>query len=1532
MVAWRERYEFVRELGEGASARVLLVRDLLACGAPRALKISPATRAEHLLVEHARLCAVEAQSLVRAREILLVPSHVGAPFHMPTGSVVLVEDVAPGESPRALELDGLSEAARTEVLVRIAEGALDALAALHAAGLVHGDVKPDNMHCAPDGSGLVLFDLGLCRPAREDDVVRGTPRMLAPEAWLGVCSEAQDVYALGACLYDLACGEPETGSDGRVLRPPVRLEGRVSRALAHVIALFLADALSTRPEHAFAARTALEAALGRPVSPWPVAEPRPAPRDHVGHAASQRALGAALGSASLIVVHGADGAGRSSLIRSALGRFQREAVAAGRSPPMVVRGHAGGERADEDVVVWLDAGTEDALAEGLRYAELTSVARPLGRATVLLETPVAPPAELAGESIPVDALDEVELGALLEAHLGRAPNVAELAGAQRASGGLGGRLCRAIARARGLGLPLAELDALPGEAPHAPSPDSQALAALLAWCGDAPELTAPLATLLGPDRFEAALAELTRGGWLRVGTSLTLQPELARAQRSATCHEPLVRGRVGELAARGALGPWAALLLDQPDAHTRLAREGEALRSARRLSEAEATLAEAGARLGSPELVRAAADVARARGRYAACLALLAPHTDPAARLLACEVLRLSGEPGAALAELPALALAPADRARAQALAARAHFDLGDRAAAHAALAALNEGAPLDARVRGAEVATLLVLGSEPARDRSELHVRLARELGEPRLLARALGLAAQVRSERDGRGRAALTEAVALAQTAGEAHEAATFALNLALWDFEEGELGSALAAFSEAAVELARIDRPRDRARVLVNFGAFALATGDIARAEQCYARGARGARASHDAAAHALAALGLAECAERAGRTSEALDRLAAAADEVRDTPYAFACVLRRARLSALREDHAAAAQALGAARALMGERAEQRVELAETALRCALLAGDLGSARQEAALLAGGEYAQQRFEVRMRAGLALREAALSFGDERARAELGAMCRGWLEQALRGLGPRQRATMRAIPEYARVLADSAAQLRAPRSESPTRALLNATRHWHNLDEPRALAQSLADVALQFVHAERALVVAEREPEGLVVVGQAGAFDERDPRSFSRTLVERVLADGQPIVSVDARRDVRLDDARSLHVVAMRSVLVVPLARPSGRAALYLDDRLRSAAFGAEEVALIGDLLELFRRALAALASLRRERARVRRARSEASVLEVALAEARSAPTQNAQRSGIVGQSAQLTRALTLAARVADSDLPVLIQGESGTGKELFARHVHALSKRAEQAFVAENCAALPETLLESALFGHVRGAFTGADRARRGLFELADGGTLFLDELGDTSPALQAKLLRTLQSGEFWPVGSERPRRSDVRVIAATSRDLEAAREAGQFRADLYYRLAGVTLRVPALRERRDDIPELALHLAAQVSPTARFTDAALRALVAAPWPGNVRELDNTVRRASVLAGAEPIEPSHLGLEPPQSERGGLHAEVDALTERLARDALERAQGNVTRAAELLGVSRFGLQKIMRRFELKPGSGRR
>jgi transcriptional regulator with GAF, ATPase, and Fis domain len=298
-------------------------------------------------------------------------------------------------------------------------------------------------------------------------------------------------------------------------------------------------------------------------------------------------------------------------------------------------------------------------------------------------------------------------------------------------------------------------------------------------------------------------------------------------------------------------------------------------------------------------------------------------------------------------------------------------------------------------------------------------------------------------------------------------------------------------------------------------------------------------------------------------------------------------------------------------------------------------------------------------------------------------------------------------------------------------------------------------------------------------------------------------------------------------------------------------------------------------------------------------------------------------------------------LVVKVARCESTVLIEGETGTGKELVARAIHQLSRRAANRFLAHNCGATPDTLIESELFGHVKGAFTGAVQDKKGLFEVADRGTFFLDEIADISPMMQIKLLRVLQEREFRRVGETKSRQIDVRIVAATNRDLVKEVEERRFRRDLYYRLSVIKLRLPPLRDRREDIRLLAEHFLSLHAGRADFRSVTLhedafRALANYDWPGNVRELENEIERAIALGYpsseislwvlSEAVRSSSSLLACDAARAGTLKYETDRLERKKILEALESCMWNKTRAARMLGLSRQGLMKKMRRFRLE------
>ena len=495
--------------------------------------------------------------------------------------------------------------------------------------------------------------------------------------------------------------------------------------------------------------------------------------------------------------------------------------------------------------------------------------------------------------------------------------------------------------------------------------------------------------------------------------------------------------------------------------------------------------------------------------------------------------------------------------------------------------------------------------------------------------------------------------------------------------------------------------------------------------------------------------------------------------------------------------------------------------------------------------------------------------------------------------------------------------------APLPALRVARDLKALLKLSTAINSVRKLETLERQLMECIFDVVPAARgAILLTGDNPDEFNSVfswdREAGAVA---PFPVSGTVVRKVLRERVGVLSTDVMEDVALGTSKSLLAAETLSLLAVPLnvfERMLGL--IYLDT-------GNPTAKLDQDHLELMT-AVAAISAVALENARhVERLEDENQRLKAEI---------NIEHN-MVGESAPMRTVYRFVSRVAATDSTVLITGESGTGKELVARAIHRNSPRVQKPFVAINCAALTETLLESELFGHEKGAFTGALQQKKGKLEVADGGTVFLDEMGELAPSLQAKLLRVLQEREFERVGGTRSVRIDVRVIAATNRDLTESVKSGTFRQDLYYRLNVVSIEMPPLRERRDDIPLLGSYFAARagerskrhvlgVSPEARAC------LVNYEWPGNVRELENAIERAVVLGSSDFILPEDLPeavletVRPAGVTIAQYHEAVSEAKKQVILRAVEQAGGNYTEAAKLLGVHPNYLHRLIRNMNLK------
>ncbi|HVJ15162.1 MAG TPA: sigma 54-interacting transcriptional regulator, partial [Polyangiaceae bacterium] len=497
------------------------------------------------------------------------------------------------------------------------------------------------------------------------------------------------------------------------------------------------------------------------------------------------------------------------------------------------------------------------------------------------------------------------------------------------------------------------------------------------------------------------------------------------------------------------------------------------------------------------------------------------------------------------------------------------------------------------------------------------------------------------------------------------------------------------------------------------------------------------------------------------------------------------------------------------------------------------------------------------------------------------------------------------------------------------------------------HSLDK---LLEHAVQAAVDLTEAERGFVLLVGS--GVTVAASSQSYGaDRGP---STSIALRALQTEEPVLTTNALEDPRFATQRSVHALKLQSVLCAPILSPEGPlGALYVDSSLQRGHFSAAN----RELLVAFADQLAiAIANARlREQLEHRTRELERKVLEVeAIARDQTREVERLRAiehreqdlrheyPQIVGRGPAMRRVLERLDRVTDSDASVLVLGESGTGKELVARALHANGPRKSAPFVGINCGALPENLLESELFGHARGAFTGALRDKVGLMQAAQGGTLFLDEIGEMPLSLQVKLLRVLQEREVRPLGALRAEPLDIRLVAATHRDLKQDVERGRFREDLYYRIAVVTVELPPMRDRLEDLPLIATQILARLAQESgrkplSLTQDAVRKLSAHPLPGNVRELQNILTRAFVLASGSRLTARDLELDQPaERARAGAKPSTFSREEFQAQErirmveALQRTRWNVAAVSRMLGLSRATLHRKIKQYRLSRDSG--
>jgi transcriptional regulator with GAF, ATPase, and Fis domain/tetratricopeptide (TPR) repeat protein/predicted Ser/Thr protein kinase len=866
---------------------------------------------------------------------------------------------------------------------------------------------------------------------------------------------------------------------------------------------------------------------------------------------------------------------------------------------------------------------------------------------------------------------------------------------------------------------------------------------------------------------------------------------------------------------------------------------------------------------------------------------------------------------------------------------ARAHLRSGEYALAdEAANAALAGGAEpaLEAdalAVRG--LAESYTGRHVAAREVLERAVALARSAGDPRvegLTLASLGLALQ-RNEQLTDAKTAYEAALKASEAVGEAGAVATIRLNLGALTQGQGEFAQALAHL-EAAVDMGgRAGRRSTTQQALLNLANLDLYLGRFARA-----------RASIESLGQQRATLapvaeaqlrGLeADLAARTGDVASALGlyaSCAAAYDALGRATDAAEARLESVLLAALAPgaDVVVLAAQVDKAAALLADAPAHRAMMALARASIAVLRGDEGAARSAfedalAAARAGGqkEWIWRILEARSRLLAESGQTLLARRDIEDAI-------GVLEEIAVRLPRDLRevywddARRRRLREFAgsRTSGPAASAPQAKTSGPIVPSQLQEDRLGRILainrelaaehDLPRLL-ERVTDHAISLLRAERGFVILAGMDGDLSVHTSRDRSGDDPHARFSRSIAERVIDNREPVVSQSARDDDRMAGYLSVHQLMLQSVACVPILAPGGRSigALYVETRLRPGTQFAEElptltafadqVAIAIENARLVTETSEHAAALKVVNGELERARARLEELlghrtaqldEVRrdLRSTRAVLRSHFGYQGLVGTSAAMRKVYALIDRIKDTDVPVLITGESGTGKEIVARAIHHAGRRSKGPFTGINCGAIPEHLLESELFGHVRGAFTGADREHRGLFREADSGTLLLDEIGEMPKKMQAGLLRVLQEKVIRPVGGEKEQSVDVRLIAATNRDLAAMVEASTFREDLYYRLHVVEVRLPPLRERLEDLPPLIDHFfkifAARLKRDKKtISREALRKLSNHAWPGNVRQLENVLLNAWVMSDRPELLADDFDL-PISGRRGAVDA---------------------------------------------------